>query len=202
VLTLWGRINSHNVKKVVWLAEEIGLPFERIDMGGQFGFSDDYLAMNPNRLIPTIRDGDLVLWESNAILRYLAARYAPALWPDNPAERARGDRWMDWQFQFADGQRDAFIGLIRTAPEERDRAKIAHAADTCGKMMATLDGELARQPWLSGDAFGLADIPMGTYAHTYFTLDMARPSLPHVEAWYGRLKERSAYTDVVMIPLL
>ena len=201
MLTIWGRLNSHNVKKVAWLAQEIGLPHQRIDMGGQFGFSDDYLAKNPNRLIPTIEDGDLVLWESNTILRYLAARYAPELWPADLALRAQADRWMDWQFQFADTQRDVFVGLVRTAPEARDEARIARAAEASSRMMRILDAQLARQPWLTGDRFGVADIPMGVYAHSYFTLVSPRPDLPHLAAWYAQLQQRPGYADLVMIPL-
>jgi glutathione S-transferase len=201
MLTIWGRLNSHNVKKVAWLAQEIGLPHQRIDMGGPFGFTDDYLAKNPNRLIPTIEDGDLVLWESNAILRYLAAQYAPELWPADLALRAQADRWMDWQFQFADAQRDAFVGLVRTAPEGRDETRIARAAETSANMMRILDAQLARQPWLTGAHFGVADIPMGVYAHTYFTLAIPRPELPHLADWYARLRARPGYTSLVMIPL-
>ena len=201
MLTIWGRLNSHNVKKVAWLAQEIGLPHQRIDMGGPFGFTDDYLAKNPNRLIPTIEDGDLVLWESNATLRYLAAQYAPELWPADLALRAQADRWMDWQFQFADAQRDAFVGLVRTTPEGRDETRIARAAETSANMMRILDAQLARQPWLTGAHFGVADIPMGVYAHTYFTLAIPRPELPHLADWYARLRARPGYTSLVMIPL-
>ena len=96
MLTIWGRLNSHNVKKVAWFAEELGIPYVRHDVGGAFGMDASYLAKNPNALIPTVEDGDLVLWESNAILRYLAARHGgERLWPGDPAERARADRWMD-----------------------------------------------------------------------------------------------------------
>lgn len=202
MLTIWGRLNSHNVKKVVWFADEIGLPFVRHDVGGRFGMDDAYLAKNPNALIPTIEDGDLILWESNAILRYLAARHgSPALWPADPAARAMADRWMDWQFAFADAQRDAFLALVRHKPEERDMAALARSAQQSGKAMQILDEVLATQPWLSGDAFGLADVPMGVYAHTFFTLDMERPDVPHVRAWYDRLRARPAYARSVMIPL-
>jgi glutathione S-transferase len=201
MLTIWGRLNSHNVKKVAWLAAEIGIEHVRHDIGGQFGFTDAYLAMNPNRLIPTIEDGDVVLWESNAILRYLAAKHAPALWPDDPAARAQADKWMDWQFSYAEAQRPAFVNLVRTAPDQRDLAAVARAAEACGRQMAILDAALAKQPWLSGDGLGLGDIPMGVYAHTWFTLDIPRPSLPHVEDWYGRLKARPAFAALVMIPL-
>jgi len=206
MLTIWGRLNSHNVKKVAWLVEEMHLPYRRIDMGGAFGFTDAYIALNPNRLIPTITieggsDDGLVLWESNAILRYLAARHAPALWPDNPAERAVSDRWMDWQFQYADAQRDAFVNLVRRPPEQRDHDETAASAAKAGAMMGILDATLARQPWLSGAAFGLGDVPMGVYAHTFFTLGIARPPLPNVEAWYARLCQRPAYASQVMIAL-
>ncbi len=200
-LILWGRLNSHNVKKVAWLAIEAGIEHERRVVGGAFGFPDAYLALNPNRLIPTIEDDGFVLWESNAILRYLAARYAPALWPADPQARALGDRWMDWQFTFADAQRDAFLNLIRRSSAERDQAAIECSAVATGKLMAILDEELARRPWLSGDAFGIGDIPMGVYAHTWFSLPIERPDRPHVAAWYERLKTRPGYAETVMIPL-
>jgi glutathione S-transferase len=202
MLTIWGRLNSHNVKKVAWFAREIDLPHVRHDIGGQFGMTDAYKAMNPNALIPTIEDDGLVLWESNAILRYLAHRYAPeALYPADPALRAAGDKWMDWQFSFAEAQRDAFVNLVRRKPEDRDAAAIAASAAKAGKAMATLETALAAQPWLSGDNFGVADVPMAVYAHTFFTLDIDRPLLPHVRAWHDRMRERPAYAETVMIPL-
>ena len=202
MLKIWGRPNSHNVKKVVWCAQELDIPFERTDMGNEFGFTPEYLAMNPNRLIPTIEDGDLVLWESNAILRYLAAKYGPpAFWSEDPAVRAQGDKWMDWQFTFADAMRDGFINLVRKPRGERHPSDIARSGRMTGELMAILDATLAAQPWLSGDEFGLADIPMGTYAHTWFTLDIERPDLPNVADWYRRLQSRPGYASQVMIPL-
>lgn len=201
MLTIWGRLNSHNVKKVAWFADEIGLPYVRHDVGGSFGMDADYLAMNPNALIPTIQDGDVILWESNAILRYLAARHAPGLWPADPVERAQGDKWMDWQFAFADAQRDAFLQLVRQQPEQRNGQLLAKSAAAAGAAMQILDRALAAQPWLSGVHFGVADVPMGVYAHSFFTLDMPRPDVPHVRGWYDRLRERPAYVQSVMIPL-
>ncbi|MDX3900089.1 MAG: glutathione S-transferase [Sphingobium sp.] len=202
MLTIWGRLNSHNVKKVAWFAREIGLPHVRHDVGGAFGMDAAYLALNPNALIPTIEDDGLVLWESNAILRYMAARHAPtAFWPADAATRAVADKWMDWQFGFADLQRDAFLHLVRRKPEERDPALITASAAACGKAMAIVDAALAQTPWLSGEAFGIGDIPMGVYAHTYFKLAIERPPLPHVRRWYDRLRERPAYADMVMIAL-
>ncbi|WCT75162.1 glutathione S-transferase family protein [Sphingomonas naphthae] len=201
MLTIWGRLNSHNVKKVAWLAEEIGLPYVRHDVGGAFGMDAAYLAKNPNALIPTIEDEGLILWESNVILRYLAARHAPDLWPADPAARAIGDRWMDWQFGYADVQRGLFLNRVRRAPEARDPAEAERATIACGEQMAILDAALAERPWLSGEAFGIGDIPMGVYTHTYFTLADTRPPLPHVTDWYGRLKARPGYAATVMIPL-
>lgn len=202
MLTLWGRLNSHNVKKVAWFAEEIGLPFVRHDVGGAFGIDAAYLALNPNALIPTIEDDGVVLWESNAILRYLAARHAPErFWPDDPAVRAQADKWMDWQFDYAVAQGPAFINLIRRAPAERDADAIRESAARSGEMMRRVDDELAKHPWLSGERFGIGDIPMGVYAHSWFTLPIERPVLRHVAAWYDRLKSRPGFASQVMIPL-
>ncbi|MGY4396004.1 glutathione S-transferase [Sphingomonas sp. UYAg733] len=202
MLTIWGRPNSHNVKKIAWLAAEIGMPHVRRDVGGQFGMDDAYLTLNPNALIPTIDDDGFVLWESNAILRYLAAKYGPdTYWHDDPAVRAQGDKWMDWQFTFADAQRDAFLNLVRLPVEKRDPARIARSAAACGRHMAVLDEALSAQGWLSGDCFGIGDIPMGVYAHTWFSLPIDRPAVPHVMEWYERLRTRPAFAAQVMIPL-
>ena len=203
MLTIWGRANSHNVKKVAWLVEEIGLPYVRHDVGGQFGMTDAYLALNPNALIPTVEDEDgVVLWESNAILRYLAARHAPGrFWPDDPVQRAVGDKWMDWQFAYADAQRSAFFNLVRIEPDARDLSEIAQSVEATTFLMHRLEKALSDTAWLSGKAFGLGDIPMGVYAHTWFTLDIERPDLPHLRAWYDRLTTRPAYAKTVMIPL-
>jgi glutathione S-transferase len=202
MLTIWGRLNSHNVKKIAWFAVELGIDFVRHDVGGQFGMDAAYRAKNPNALIPTIEDGDVTLWESNAILRYLAAKHGgPRFWPTDPAARAAGDKWMDWQITYADAQRDAFFNLVRRTPAERDTAVIAASAARCAKQMAILDDALTRSPWLSGDDFGIGDIPMGVYAHTWFTIDIERPALPHIEDWYARIKARPGYAEQVMIPL-
>ncbi|PEQ11721.1 glutathione S-transferase [Novosphingobium sp. PC22D] len=154
MLTIWGRLNSHNVKKVVWAAEELRLEYERIDVGGQFGMDADYLAKNPNALIPTIADGEVVLWESNTIVRYLMARYGgERWWPADPAKRAMVERWMDWQGDYANAQRDAFINLVRTPEAKRDQAATERSVAASAKKLAILDGFLAETPWLSGDEF-------------------------------------------------
>ncbi|MDX3908938.1 MAG: glutathione S-transferase family protein [Sphingobium sp.] len=202
MLTIWGRLNSHNVKKVVWLVDEIGLPYVRHDIGGKFGMTEEYRALNPNALIPTIEDDGVTLWESNAILRYLAARYdRDRFWPNDPAARAVGDKWIDWQFSFAEAQRDAFLNLIRRPMADRNAIQIAKSGEETAKMMLRLNQALGESPWLSGANFGLGDIPMGVYAHTWFTLELKRPDVPNVRAWYDRLVERPAYASTVMIPL-
>lgn len=202
MLTIWGRLNSHNVKKVAWFSAELGIDHVRHDVGGAYGMDAAYVAKNPNALIPTIEDGDLVLWESNAILRYLAAQYGgETYWPADPAARARSEKWMDWQFGYADAQRDAFVNLIRKPSDQRDEAAIVRSAYESAKQMAILNDALRVSLWLSGASFGIGDIPIGVYAHTWLTLDIERPSLPHVETWYARLRERPAYVSQVMIPL-
>ncbi|WP_068082399.1 glutathione S-transferase family protein [Novosphingobium rosa] len=200
MFTIWGRLNSHNVKKVVWATVEAGLEWERHDIGGQFGYTPEYLAMNPNRLVPTIQDGDFTLWESNAILRYIADQHARHLWSGDTQTRAKADRWMDWQFQFADAQREAFLQMVRVPEGERDKAKVEKGAQATSAMMAILEETLASQEWLSGKDFGIADIPMGTYTHTWLTLGLDRIETPHVRAWYEKLKLRPGF-KYVTIPL-
>lgn len=201
-ITIWGRVNSHNVKKVLWFADEIGLAYERYDVGGPFGMDAAYLAKNPNALIPTIEDDGLTLWESNTIVRYLAARYAAdRFWLPDPRARAEAEKWMDWQFGYATAQLGAFWNLIRTPPDQRDNTAVIQSAQKTGEMMGILDDALGIQPWLSGPEFGIADIPMGVSAHSWYMLDIARPDRPNVRAWYERLRERPAYARHVMIPL-
>lgn len=202
MLTIWGRLNSHNVKKVAWLAEELHVEFRRIDVGGKFGMDADYLAKNPNALIPTIEDGKVILWESNAILRYLAAEYGDgSLWPNSPSQRAIGDRWMDWQMSYADAQRDAFVNLVRKSEDQRDMAAIERSVAACAKQLGIMEHYLGEAPWLSGDAFGIGDIPMGVYAYTWFTLPITRPEFPKIAEWYARIRERPGFAKQVAIPL-
>ena len=202
MLTIWGRINSHNVKKVVWLAEEMGLAYDRRDVGGPFGMDEAYRALNPNALIPTIEDDNFVLWESNSILRYLAANHGgEAFYPSNPQARASAERWMDWGFTWADAIRPTFFQMVRTAPEQRDTALVERSVARAAGLSAILDEVLGRQEWLSGEAFGIGDIPVAAYANTWFQLPVERPSRPNLERWYAALKDRAPFRDVVMIPL-
>lgn len=202
MLTIWGRLNSHNVKKVAWFAEELGIEYRRIDVGGKFGMDADYLARNPNALIPTIEDGTVTLWESNAILRYLAAQYGgERWWPADSATRATGDRWMDWQGDYAEAQRGAFLGYVRTPEAERDFAAIAASVARCAKKLEVIERYLGETPWLSGAEFGIGDIPMGVYAYTWFSLPIERPDLPRLAEWFARIRERPGFAEQVAIPL-
>lgn len=205
MLTIWGRPNSNNVKKALWCAEELGLAYEHIPAGGAFGVVNDpaYRALNPNGLVPTLQDGELVLWESNAIVRYLAARYPDAgLYAADPAERAKADRWMDWTTTtLAPTVGPMVMGLLRTKPEDRDAAAIEAARKRCAAALAIVDKALADAPYLSGATFGMGDIPIGPFVYTWFGLPIERPDLPNLAAWYERLKARPAFQKAVMIPL-
>lgn len=203
MLRIWGRANSGNVQKVTWALGELGLAHERIDAGGKFGGLDapDFVAMNPNKLVPVLRDGDLVLFESEAIVRYLAMTYGRgSLYPADPKQAARADQWM--MFSATTLQPEiigvCFTQLVRTPSHERNLPAIAAAAQKAGEKLGILDRQLDSRPYLLGDSLTMADISSGTLMYRYFTLPIARPSLPNVEAWYGRLKARPAYQSSAM----
>ncbi len=205
MLKVWGRSNSNNVKKVLWCAAEAAIAYERIDVGGAYGGLDrpEFAALNPNQQIPVIEDGDLVLWESNAIVRYIAARYAPGmLYADDPARRALADRWMDWtSLAFLPPFTTLFQGLVRTPPAQRDMEAIQEAITRAARLLMIADDQLARQPWLSGGIMGMGDIPLGTLIHAWFTLPIDRPDLPNLARWYDTLLTRPAYERTVAQPL-
>jgi len=203
-LTLWGRLSSCNVQKVVWLLEELALPYERIDAGGDFGGLDDpaYLAMNPHGKVPTLRDGDLVVWESDAILRYLAARYgASTYWFEDPAARAAVDQWFAWAAAalYRDWI-DLFWMCVRTPLERQDTAGIEARRQRTAERFVFLDGQLAKRRYIAGDALSLADIAAGMTLYRWFEMPIDRPVLPHLADWYARLLERPAYVKAVCIP--
>lgn len=204
-LHLWGRLSSLNVRKVAWTLQELDVPFERTDAGKAFGIvhTPEYRRLNPNALVPTLQDGELVLWESNVIVRYLCAKYAPGtLYPQALAARFDAERWMDWQqttLNRAGGP--AFIQWIRTPDSERQPGLIAQSVAATEPLMALLDAHLARQPYMSGTAFTMADIPLGCEVHRWFNLPQPHPSWPHLERWYATLLERPAVRGVLDIPL-
>ena len=205
MLKIWGRLSSINVQKVVWCLDELGLAYERVDAGGQFGIVDtpEYRAMNPNGLIPTFEEDGFVLWESNAIVRYLAAKHPEAgLWPDDLRVRADADRWMDWQgTSGSPAMREAFWGLVRTPPDKRDEGVIRHSIHESERIMALLDAALADRPFIAGEAFTVGDIAVGCLAHRWLNLPVERQSRANVEAWYGRLKARSGARQVLSLPV-
>jgi glutathione S-transferase len=206
MLQVWGRRSSFNVQKVMWLISELNLPHQHIPAGGDFGLKDspEFLAMNPHGRVPVIRDSDgTVVWESHSILRYLAARYGGAeLWSDDPIRRSQIDSWMDWaqtslQPAFLTG---VFWGFYRTPEALRDLVSIERDVNLCARYFRLLDHVLSKQDFLAGQHLTLADIPAGTHLYRYFNLDIARPHLPHVEAWYQRLQGSAAFREHVMLP--
>ena len=202
---IWGRLNSLNVRKVVWAAQEVSVPFTRTDAGMAFGIvkTPQYLQMNPNALVPTLQDGTLVLWESNVIVRYLLAKYGnDTLYPQDLAQRFEAERWMDRQqttLNRAGGA--AFLQLIRTPEAQRDHAAIAQSVAAMAPLLEQLNTHLADRAYLAGDHFGMADIPVGCDIHRWFGLPQARPALPHLERWYASVAARPAARGVLELPL-
>ncbi len=205
MIKIWGRPNSINVQKVMWTVGEIGLEHERIDAGGAFGGldSEDYAKLNPNRLIPAVVDGEIVVWESNACVRYLAAKYGKAdFYPGSVEVRAHADMWMDWQAMTVNPRLGVvFWGLIRTPVEKRDMNAINEAANRVAEMWKRLDRWLSDRTFVAGDEFTMGDIPVGAAFYRYNELPITRPHLANCERWYQTLKSRGAYRQHVMIPL-
>jgi glutathione S-transferase len=204
MLKIWGRKNSVNAKKALWALEELEVPYERIDAGLQFGVvnTPEYRKMNPNGLVPTIDDEGFILWESHAIVRYLAAKHgAGGLWPTDLRVRADADRWMDWAFTFAGALRPVFWNLIRTPPDQRDAKLVAEGAQKAGELATYVDARLADRPYVAGESLTMGDIPLGCHLQIWFRLDIARPRVPHLQAWFERLCARPAYTKIVDLPL-
>lgn len=203
-ITLWGRASSCNVQKVLWTLEELSLEYQHVPLGGDFGGTADpsYLEMNPNGRVPTLKDGELVVWESDAIVRYLAARYgAGTLWPEDPAERAVADQWMTWgTTELEVDWIWLFWRLVRTPPSKRDMAAIErHLKASCDRFRL-LDRHLQNHDYLAGSRLTMADIPAGMTLYRWFEMEIERPRTPHVEAWYARLCERPAYRKGICIP--
>lgn len=204
-MKIWGRNNSTNVRKVLWCAEEVGLHYELIPAGGAFGIADssEYRALNPNGLVPCLQDEALVLWESNAIVRYLARQYGvPPFAPPEPRSWAAADKWMDWtSLSFAVPFKDLFWNLVRGTPETRDDAAIERGRAKCAALLSVASDALSQTQWLSGDEFGFGDIPLGCIAYAWFAMPIERPDLPALADWYDRLQQRPAFRKAVMTGL-
>jgi glutathione S-transferase len=205
MLRVWGRVNSVNVKKVMWCVGELGVPFERLEAGMEHGVvgTPEYRAMNPNARVPTIDDDGFVLWESNAIVRYLSLKYSLGkLCPEDYAQRGDSDRWMDWTTgHLAPTFREVFWGMVRTAPEKRDLALIEKNRAATAKTLDMVDELFAKRAFVAGDRLTMGDIPLGCYVNLWMRMPIERPAHPHLSAWHKRLLERPAFTSWVNTPL-
>jgi glutathione S-transferase len=205
MLKIWGRTNSINVQKVLWCCGEIGLDYERIDAGLAFGVNDtpEYKAMNPNGLVPTIADDGFILWESHAIVRYLARKHATgSLWPADARTAADADRWMEWySTTLWLNVRPIFHNLVRTPPEKRNMAEVEDHRKKLAANFEIVDKQLSGNDYLAGSSFTMADIPMAVAAYRWFNLPLERPAMSNVERWYRRICERPAFKQHCMLPL-
>ena len=205
MLKVWGRANSINVQKALWALEELKVPFERVDAGMAFGVVNEpfYKKINPNSRVPTIDDGGFVLWESNAIVRYLAAKHgAGSLWPNDLRERADTDRWMDWaSVHVGPAINPVFWGLIRTPADKRNMSQIEAGAEAAAQQFHVLEESLGDRQYVAGNAFTAGDIGVGVYAYRWYALEVKRPRLARVEAYYERLTRRPAFQKHTMKPL-
>jgi glutathione S-transferase len=205
MLKIWGRISSINVRKVVFTAQLLQLPFERVDAGAAFGIvkTPQYLARNPNALVPTLEDGDFALWESNVIVRYLGAKHPQGgLYPQDLQARFDAERWMDWQQTTLNGAgRDAFVQLIRTAAEQRNAQAIAASVAATEPLLAMLDAQLAQRAFLAGEHLTMADIPIACEMHRWWGLPLEHPAHPHLRRWYDGLRALPAARGILDIPL-
>jgi glutathione S-transferase len=204
-LHIWGRLSSINVRKVVLCAQVLGLDFERTDAGLQFGIvkTPEYMAKNPNSLVPLMDDDGFVLWESNVIVRFLCAKYSPdMMYPKDLTTRFDAERWMDWQqttLNRAGGQ--AFIQWIRTPPEQRDHAKIAESVAATEPLLVLLNEHLASRAWMTGETMTMADIPIACEMHRWWGLPQARTAYPHLERWYAQMTALPASRGILDMPL-
>jgi glutathione S-transferase len=209
MLKLWGRVNSVNVKKVLWMLDELGTPYDRSDAGLEHGVVDtpEYRAMNPNGRVPTLEDDGFVLWESNSILRYLAVKHASALYPADPQARASADRWMDWQLStLSPAERNLFWGLVRTAPDKRDMGAVTAAMKAAATCWAMVDSHIARHggPYLDGAQMTIADVVLGCYARRWFGDEVrvdGMPPFPELASWYAKVGERAGFQRWVAVPM-
>ncbi len=197
MLKIWGRTNSINVQKVMWAVAELGLAHQRTDAGLHFGAVNEtwYRAMNPNGRVPTIDDDGFVLWESNAIVRYLASKHgAGTLYPDDLQVRADADRWMDWATTtMAPLMTPLFWALIRTPVEKRDAAAIEDLRVKMEEVMRILDARLAQRPFVTGDTFTMGDIPVGCFTERWLALPIEHGEHPHLARWLARLEARPGF---------
>lgn len=198
MIRIMGRASSINVRKVLWACAEMEIPFEREDWGAGFKSTHtaEFLALNPNAMVPVIQDDDFILWESNSIIRYLAARYnASSLYPHEAKARARVDQWIDWQASDLNKSWSyAFMSLVRHSPEHQDSLALAAACNDWSRHMEILNRQLASTgAYVAGNEFSLADIPIGLSVNRWFETPLAHPDFPAVSDYYARLSHRPGY---------
>jgi glutathione S-transferase len=207
MIKIWGRNTSSNVQKVMWAVGEMGLPHERVDVGGAFGKTREafYLAMNPNSLVPTLEEEDgFTLWESNTIVRYLAAKHGNrTLEPADLRTRALAQKWMDWQLSvMGPAITPVFWGLIRTPPEKRDANAIAAGKEKTIAAAKIMDAQLGKTKFMASDEFSYGDIPVGIMIYRYVQLVPERPGMPNLDRWYAAISARPAFkAQVGSVPL-
>ncbi len=205
MLKIWGRMSSINVKKVVWTAQELALDIQRTEAGGLFGVvkTPEYMALNPNSLVPVIEDEGYVLWESNVIVRYLCKKYSAGdMYPTELREQFDAERWMDWQQTALNpASRPGFWQLVRTPPEQRNAAVVEESNAAVEALMAVLDAHLAQRSFMVGERFTVADIPIACEIHRWFGLPQQRQSRPHIERWYDSIRARQASKGVLDLQL-
>ncbi|WP_158745309.1 glutathione S-transferase family protein [Acidisphaera sp. L21] len=212
-ISIWGRANSVNVQKVLWCCAELGVTPDRINAGMAHGHVDtpEYRAMNPNGRVPTLVQGDFVLWESNAIIRYLTlsqieagSKAALSLYPAAAIKRAPVERWLDWVLTtMQPAERPLFWNMVRTTPEDRDAKVIATATKASADAWAVLEAHLTHGgAFVEGDSFTLADIVLGAYARRWFGVDVPnRPVYGRLRAWYDGIAQRFAFQQHIALPL-
>ena len=204
MLSLYGRETSINVQKVAWALGELGVRFEWVGRDGQVGNIgvEKYEDLNAAQRVPTLVDNELVLNQSNSIIRYLASEYRGELWLEDPGERAQADQWMEWQSTdlWVD-MTPTFWGLIRTPENERNMLVINHHIKNLATHFEILDNHLANRDFIIGKHLSMGDISIGTGIYRYMSLPMKRPHYPNIDNWYTRLQDREAYRDYVMIPI-
>lgn len=204
MLEIWGRKNANQVIQVLWTLAELELDYQRHSIGTRNGDleTEEYKSLNPNSKIPTIRDNGFVMWESHAIIRYLARQYGlGTLYPDDPQKAAMSDQWMTWSTDsFMGAFFPVFWQLVRTEESERNYKKIAEMAKQSSEILQILEDHLVKNNFVAGEQFTYGDIPLGVLIHKYFVLDIERPSLPGIEAWYERLSIREPFQEHAMQP--
>lgn len=205
MLRIWGRMSSINVRKVVLAAQWLEIPFERTDAGAAFGVvrTPEYLAKNPNALVPLVEDDGFTLWESNVIVRYLGARHGGnGFYPQGLRERFDAERWMDWQQTTLNpAGRDAFIQLIRVPADQRDAAAIQASVTATAPLLALLDEHLARQAFMAGETLTMADVPIACEMHRWWGLPLEHAEHPHLARWYSGIRALPAARGVLDQPL-